>query len=116
MRITCAATAISPNKITVITDKFTLIFAATCHCNSVVFFNRDMNMYTYTYSYHGCKLLFVNLNVFQGDLVYANYGEEKDFKLLSTKGVSCQDKIVIVRYGRIFPGQMVKEIVEYIFL
>jgi len=44
----------------------------------------------------------------QGDLVYANYGEEKDFKLLSTKGVSCQDKIVILRYGRIFPGQMVK--------
>jgi len=44
----------------------------------------------------------------QGELVYANYGEEKDFKLLSTKGVSCQDKIVIMRYGRIFPGQMVR--------
>ena len=41
-------------------------------------------------------------------MVYANYGEEKDFKLLSTKGVSCQDKIVIMRYGRIFPGQMVR--------
>ena len=40
--------------------------------------------------------------------MYANYGEEKDFKLLSTKGVSCHDKIVIMRYGRIFPGQMVK--------
>jgi len=45
--------------------------------------------------------------MFQGELVYANYGEEKDFKLLSTKGVSCRDKIVIMRYGRIFPGRMV---------
>jgi len=45
---------------------------------------------------------------FQAELVYANYGEEKDFKLLLTKGVSCRDKIVIMRYGRIFPGQMVK--------
>jgi len=43
----------------------------------------------------------------QGELVYANYGEEKDFKLLLTKGVSCHDKIVIMRYGRIFPGRMV---------
>lgn len=47
----------------------------------------------------------------QGDIVYANYGEEKDFKLLAAKGVSCQDKIVIMRYGRIFPGQMVIPIV-----
>ena len=50
--------------------------------------------------------------MFQGDLVYANYGEEKDFKLLSTKGVSCQDKIVILRYGRIFPGQMVDKLLN----
>jgi len=58
-----------------------------------------------------CSMLVVNmcsLFTFQGDLVYANYGEEKDFKLLSTKGVPCRDKIVILRYGRIFPGQMVK--------
>jgi len=47
---------------------------------------------------------------FQGELVYANYGEEKDFKLLLTKGVSCRDKIVIMRYGRIFPGLMVKKL------
>jgi hypothetical protein len=44
---------------------------------------------------------------FQGDIIYANYGEEKDFKLLAAKGVPCLDKIVIMRYGRIFPGQMV---------
>jgi len=50
----------------------------------------------------------MNMFTFQGELVYANYGEEKDFKLLLTKGVSCSDKIVIMRYGRIFTGQMVK--------
>jgi len=54
------------------------------------------------------------LFAFQGELVYANYGEEKDFKLLSTKGVSCRDKIVIMRYGRIFPGQMVNTIIQII--
>ena len=47
------------------------------------------------------KLSYEILFAFQSELVYANYGEEKDFKLLSTKGVSCRDKIVIMRYGRL---------------
>lgn len=46
----------------------------------------------------------------QGDLVYANYGEEKDFRLLADKGVSCQDKIVIMRIGQIFLGHMVRHV------
>lgn len=49
----------------------------------------------------------------QGEIVYANYGEEKDFKLLEEKGISCEDKIVIMRTGQIFLGHMVKHAQEH---
>ena len=39
-----------------------------------------------------------------GDVVYANYGTQADFKKLTEMGVSVKDKIVIVRYGDNFRG------------
>ena len=47
--------------------------------------------------------------VFQGDLVYVNYGRVEDFKLLvSNFSVNVTGKIVIVRYGMIFRGDKVR--------
>lgn len=46
----------------------------------------------------------------QGDLVYANFGEESDFMELEDKNVSCKGKIVIMRYGRIFRGTKVGDL------
>ncbi|WPK24791.1 hypothetical protein PUMCH_002082 [Australozyma saopauloensis] len=40
--------------------------------------------------------------------VYANYGRMEDFALLKKLGVDVNDKIVIVRYGKIFRGLNVK--------
>lgn len=40
--------------------------------------------------------------------VYANYGRKEDFDALVEKGVEIKDKIVIVRYNRIFRGLKVK--------
>ena len=36
-----------------------------------------------------------------GKLVYANYGRDSDFKYLDASNISCTEKIVIARYGRI---------------
>ncbi|KAK3736513.1 hypothetical protein QZH41_009387 [Actinostola sp. cb2023] len=44
---------------------------------------------------------------FTGDVVYANYGGRDDFSYLNSKKVNCTDKIVIVRYGRVFRGDKV---------
>lgn len=46
----------------------------------------------------------------QADLVYANFGEEEDFRLLKERSIVCRNKIVIMRVGRIFPGHMVSVI------
>ncbi|CCE62232.1 hypothetical protein TPHA_0C00760 [Tetrapisispora phaffii CBS 4417] len=40
--------------------------------------------------------------------VYANYGTKEDFEMLNKLKVDIKDKIVIVRYGRIFRGLKVK--------
>ncbi len=40
----------------------------------------------------------------RGEVVYANYGRPEDFALLAKNGVSVKDKIVLVRYGAVFPG------------
>ncbi len=45
--------------------------------------------------------------MFQGDLVYANYGELQDFKELQNRNVDCNNTIVIIRYGKIFRGEKV---------
>ncbi|KAJ1827569.1 Vacuolar protein sorting-associated protein 70 [Coemansia sp. RSA 2599] len=39
-----------------------------------------------------------------GQLVYANYGTVDDFAALEKAGISVADKIVLVRYGRVFRG------------
>ena len=46
--------------------------------------------------------------VVEGEVVYANFGTEKDFKKLKDIGVSVKDKIVIVRQGRVFRGNKVR--------
>ncbi|KAJ2854774.1 Vacuolar protein sorting-associated protein 70 [Coemansia erecta] len=43
-----------------------------------------------------------------GQLVYANYGTIDDFKALEKAGVSVANKIVLVRYGRVFRGLKVQ--------
>jgi N-acetylated-alpha-linked acidic dipeptidase len=40
----------------------------------------------------------------QGEVVYANYGRPEDYKKLKAMGISTKDKIVLVRYGKIFRG------------
>ena len=40
--------------------------------------------------------------------VYANYGRKEDFELLADLGVEVKDKIVLVRYNKIFRGLKVK--------
>lgn len=45
--------------------------------------------------------------VVKGEVVYANFGTEKDFKKLKGMGVSVKGKIVIVRQGRVFRGNKV---------
>ncbi|XP_039198882.1 glutamate carboxypeptidase 2-like isoform X2 [Crotalus tigris] len=45
----------------------------------------------------------------EGDLVYVNYGRIEDFHRLEREmGINCSGKIVIVRYGKIFRGNKVK--------
>lgn len=45
----------------------------------------------------------------EGELVYVNYGRTEDFfKLQREMGINCTGKIVIVRYGKIFRGNKVK--------
>jgi N-acetylated-alpha-linked acidic dipeptidase len=45
----------------------------------------------------------------QGQVVYANYGRPEDFAQLDKAGVSVKDKIVLVRYGRVFRGVKPRE-------
>lgn len=45
--------------------------------------------------------------VVEGDVVYANFGTEKDFRKLNEMGVSVKNKIVLVRQGRVFRGNKV---------
>ena len=41
------------------------------------------------------------------EVVFANYGRTEDFEMLAQLGVSCEGKIVIVRYGEIYRGDKV---------
>ncbi|XP_048578659.1 glutamate carboxypeptidase 2-like [Nematostella vectensis] len=43
-----------------------------------------------------------------GDLLYVNYGSTQDFAKLRDMNLTCDDKIVILRYGKIFRGDKVK--------
>ncbi|KAM8904308.1 N-acetylated-alpha-linked acidic dipeptidase 2 [Spinachia spinachia] len=44
----------------------------------------------------------------EGDLVYVNYGRTEDFSQLKEMNVTVTGRIVIVRYGKIFRGNKVK--------
>lgn len=48
-----------------------------------------------------------------GDLVYANYGLPESYEKLEDLGVSVEDKIVIVRYGKSFRGVKAKVAEEH---
>ena len=48
--------------------------------------------------------------IFQGDLVYANYGEEADFVELRDKNVTCNGCVIIMRYGRVASGVKVSDV------
>ena len=50
--------------------------------------------------------------VVEGEVVYANFGTEKDFRKLKEMGVSVKDKIVIIRQGRVFRGNKVPVIID----
>ncbi len=44
-----------------------------------------------------------------GQVVYVNYGTREDFERLEAMGLSVQNRIAIVRYGKVFRGLKVKE-------
>ncbi|HMC82208.1 MAG TPA: M28 family metallopeptidase, partial [Candidatus Polarisedimenticolia bacterium] len=44
-----------------------------------------------------------------GQVVYANYGTDEDFKKLDDLGVRVRGRIVLARYGKVFRGLKVKE-------
>lgn len=53
----------------------------------------------------------------QADLVYVNYGRTEDFfKLEREMGINCTGKIVIARYGKIFRGNKVSTVFNFIYL
>lgn len=50
----------------------------------------------------------------QGDLVYVNYGRTEDFFQLEREmGINVTEKIVIVRYGKIFRGNKVRKLLYH---
>ncbi|KAF9881599.1 glutamate carboxypeptidase II [Colletotrichum karsti] len=47
------------------------------------------------------------------ELVYANFGELKDFELLESKGIFVKGKIVICKYAKVFRGLKVRAAEKY---
>ncbi|KAF4919269.1 putative glutamate carboxypeptidase [Colletotrichum viniferum] len=47
------------------------------------------------------------------ELVYANFGELRDFELLESKGISVKGKIVICKYAKVFRGLKVRAAEQY---
>lgn len=45
--------------------------------------------------------------ILQGEVVYANYGREKDFKILESLGMNLTNRIVLARYGMVFRANIV---------
>ncbi|ETS86532.1 hypothetical protein PFICI_00360 [Pestalotiopsis fici W106-1] len=56
-------------------------------------------------AFHGFS---ANGEVTAAELVYANFGTHEDFKLLNSKGVSVQGKVVICKYSMVFRGLKVR--------
>ncbi|HEU5181012.1 MAG TPA: M28 family metallopeptidase [Candidatus Polarisedimenticolia bacterium] len=48
-----------------------------------------------------------------GQVIYANYGSDEDFKKLDAMEISVKGRIVLVRYGGIFRGLKVREAQEH---
>lgn len=57
---------------------------------------------------------FSRSGVVEGDVVYANFGTEEDFRKLKVMGVSVKNKIVLVRQGRVFRGNKVCTMPTYL--
>jgi len=49
----------------------------------------------------------------EGEMVYANFGEEEDFRELKRMGVDVQGKIVLIRYGSISRNKKIKYAERY---
>lgn len=47
------------------------------------------------------------MDPFQGEVVYAYFGREKDFKELEDLGVAVEGKVVLARYGEVFRANIV---------
>ncbi|KAI8314921.1 putative glutamate carboxypeptidase [Colletotrichum sp. SAR11_59] len=47
------------------------------------------------------------------ELVYANFGELRDFELLESKGISVKGKIAICKYAKVFRGLKVRAAEQY---
>ncbi|MEI7921626.1 MAG: transferrin receptor-like dimerization domain-containing protein [Planctomycetota bacterium] len=45
----------------------------------------------------------------EGQVVYANYGRPEDFETLTRMGVDVRNRIVLVRYGKLFRGLKLRE-------
>ena len=58
---------------------------------------------------HG-QITWIHYNLKQADLIYVNYGRAEDFEYLKTQNISCQGKLVIVRYGESFRGDKVMKV------
>jgi hypothetical protein len=50
--------------------------------------------------------------MFQGNLVYAHYGREEDFEVLRSRGINVTGKIVLLRYGAVFRGSKVFDLLR----
>lgn len=48
-----------------------------------------------------------------GEVVYANFGRNKDFEYLNQLGISLNGKIAVIRYGQIFRGDKVETAAKY---
>ena len=49
-------------------------------------------------------VLHTRTHTLQGELIYANFGDTDDFRALKLLGVSCEGRIVMMKYGKIFRG------------
>lgn len=66
--------------------------------------------------YFGCFLVYIThffFNHHKGEIVYANYGSDEDFRTLKKMGIFCKDKILLIRYGTLARN---KKVLCYSFL
>ena len=49
-----------------------------------------------------------SLSILQGDIVYAYFGREEDYRYLESRNINISGKIALVRYGALFRGSKVQ--------